>query len=121
MARNLGHRSCQSFGNFEIIYTGVVRVNRDGGTGREYFSWSPSQHHRSRPGLQSGTGDPHPLDANLDHPSKTTEVLSSGAFDLWDDLTIPEICSDPLGHLPRTHIFRNIVEFFVVLAHGRDP
>ena len=67
-----------------------------------------------RPGLQSGT-------RNLDHPSKTTEVLSSGAFDLWDDLTIPEICSDPLGHLPRTHIFRNIVEFFVALAHGRDP
>ena len=68
-----------------------VRVNLDGDTAREYFSCSASQRLLSRPMSQSTTCGPNLLGASLDPSSCATEDPSSGVFDLWDDMTLPEI------------------------------
>ena len=45
-------------------------------------------------GLQSRTRDPNSSNANLDHSCGTTEDPSSRAFDLWDDMTVPDHLQD---------------------------
>ena len=91
---------------------------------------TPSQGHRSRTSLQSRTRGPNRPDASLDRPSYTAEVHSRTTFNLWDDATLLEHLSenrdplgadgpkvqvataDKMGHPPRAHLLRCVVEFF---------
>ena len=77
-----------------------VCVKLDGDTARGDISRPPSHRHRSRPRLQSRSRGPNLLGASLGHASCLTEDPTSGAFDLWDGMTLPGIFhahSDPQG------------------------
>ena len=100
---------------------------------------TPSQGHRSRTSLQSRTRGPNRHEASLDRPSYIAEVHSRTTFDLWDDATFSEHLSenrdplgadgpqvqvataDKMGHPPRAHLLRCVVEFFGSWHMGWTP